>query len=814
MKRALRLLVLLWLVALPVAAIAGPITVQAGDHPAFTRLVLQGQGRPNWKLGRTAQGYALQVDGAGVSFDLGGLFARIDRRRIADVTADGPGRLGIALGCDCHATAFSMSGGRIVVDISDGAPAADSSFEAGLAPADAAPAGSAPAVGPVAGAPDAPRAAAATLSFLPLADAAARPPATWQGPASAVVLGPMPAAPPVAPAAGLGKDAATPAATPPSPDRGLQLPMMVAPPPVLPPDVPAAAIRATEDALLVQLGRAASQGLVEPPAPVVQTPARRDKPPPEPAEAAREAAHPDNRDPPPGTGTLAFHAETSLDRDSREDPAARHLTASGGPCAPDSEVALAEWGSSDPASAQLAAARAALVGEFDRPDAPAVERLAKLYLFLGMGAEARQVLAAFPADKTDRRLLSDIGLLLDDEVVAQDSPLHGMRDCDTQVALWSFLAAPSGNDVRLADADAVVRGFSGLPAELRHVLARRLASRLAEIGATDAARRVRNAVARDSLPGDRLVGMLDAERALRDGKDAAAESSLNGLAEGNDPLSADAVILAVETRLKQGAVPPPGLVEAVSALAFERRDGADGPRFASAAILAQAAAGNFDEAFAGYGRWQTQKPDAGRSATAEGLFGLLAAKANDATFLKEFFAGPGILAEAGADAPQRLALARRLASLGFGDEARGLVSPAMAATPEGRIVLAGTALAQMRPDEAVDELRGLEGPEAAGLRASALSMAGRHGEAAALYAAQGEGEAAADAAWAAGDWAGAARSDRFRQAAAGLGLTGAAGPAPQAGASLAGSRALLDQSAGVRQILKGLLESQPAPAGP
>ncbi|MFO1174643.1 MAG: hypothetical protein U1E48_05485 [Paracoccaceae bacterium] len=813
MRRVLWLLVLLWSVALPAAAVAGRVTVQAGDHLVFTRLVLQGEGRSDWKLGRTAQGYALQVGGAEVAFDLGGLFARIDRRRIADVTADGPGRLAIALGCDCHATAFAMSGGRIVVDIGDGAPARDSPFEVELAPPDAGPT---PASSPVAGT-EAPRAAAATLTFLPLAAPAANPAPDWHGSASTVVLGPGSA--PVTSAPAAVKDAERPAAAPQLPVPGTQLPVMVAPPPVLPPDISGPAIRATEDALLLQLGRAASQGLVEPPAPVTPPPARPDAPPPEPADAAPAMGGPDDdRDPPPGAGAIAFHAETSLDRDSREDPAARHLTASGGSCVPDSEVALAEWGSADPVPAQLASVRAGLVGEFDRPDARAVERLAKLYLFLGMGAEARQVLAAFSADLVDARLLSDIGLVLDDGVVAQDSPLHGMRDCDTQVALWSFLAAPSGNDVRLADTGAVARGFSGLPAGLRHILARRLASRLTEIGATDAARRVRNAVARESQPGDRLVGMLDAERALRNGKPSAAESPLDSLTAGNDPLSAEAVLLAVEARLKQGAAPPPGLVEAVSALAFERRDGADGPRFTSAAILALAAGGKFDEAFASYGRWQTEKPDADRRETAEGLFGLLAGKADDATFLQDFFAGTRMLAEAGAEAPVRLAVARRLVSLGFADEARGLVSPVAAGKTDGRMVLAGAALGQMRPDEALGDLQGLEGPEAGALRAAALSMAGRHGEAAAIYAAQGDLTAAADAAWAAGDWEGAARSDRFRQAAAGLGLTAAAGPASEAGTTLAGSRALLDQSAGVRQILTDLLDSpappQTRPAGP
>ena len=187
-------------------------------------------------------------------------------------------------------------------------------------------------------------------------------------------------------------------------------------------------------------------------------------------------------------------------------------------------------------------------------------------------------------------------------------------------------------------------------------------------------------------------------------------------------------------------------------------------------------------------------------------------KANDTAFLQGFFGERAILAEAGARTPVRLEVADRLVGLGFAEEAGQLVKADPALSGEGQLVLAKAALALYRPSEAEAQLAGLAGAEADRIRAAALSMAGRPHEAAGIYARLGAGEAAA-AAWSAGDWATAANSVRFGAATDALGLTGPGlAPVPDAGATLAASRALLDQSEGVRKTLGTLLEDDAAPA--
>lgn len=783
------------------AAQADTVKVQAGDHDGFTRLVVSPGKMTDWSLGRTMDGYELRLTTPDAQFDVGRIFDRIKRQRIADIGPGArPGALGLTLGCDCHATVFAMGGGKIVIDITDGPPPKSSPFEQDFSAHDdgaATGAGGEGAAVPPQTTPPADtfsKSPSATLSFRRAPDPAATLPAVWQSYGSAVPA-PAPAVPIETPAAN-ASEATRPA---------LSVADFAAPQLPLPMVVPDASMRVTEEELLRQLSRAASQGLVVLPEPVPAGDRAVAKPgSPNSAQAdSKTATFPDSAK---RHTSPAFFAETSLDRDTRDTAMARHLTPVGAVCTPDSDLNLAKWGTDAPADEQISEARAALTGEFDRAEPAAVEKFVKLYLFFGMGYEARQVLITFPVKVPNAQLLADVGTLLDGGTLSGTSALHGMRDCDTQVALWSFLGAPSGQDVKLVDPSVVVRTFSGLPANLRHLLARQLANRMSEVGADDAARAIRNALARKVGAADRVVGMLDAERALDKGYLPTAESKLDQLAVGNDQIAAQAVLLAVTARLKKGEAPPAKLVQAAAALAFEKQDSPDGAVYAQAALLGQAALGSFDEAVASYRRWRVARPEADRAEAAAALFDVVTDKADDARFLADFFGGQDILAESGPEAPVRLKVAARLADLGFGQEARQTLGPEMAQTDAGSLLSAEVALALYRPQEALTNLQGLVGVAAEALRAQALAMAGDRRAAAPLLAGLGNADAAASAAWSGGDFTTAAtQSERMKKAAEGLGLFGVPAQTDAPGTTLSGSKTLLEQSAGVRQALDSLL---------
>ncbi len=141
----IRILILLLGLCLPSLAGAQTAVVRSGEHDGFSRLVVNLPSPSPWRFGRIADGYELRIDRPGLSFDLGQVFTRIPRTRLAAV-APVPGRsaLAISFACACHAVAFEFRPGILVVDLRSGPPDAASAFETPLdteKAADPAPAG-------------------------------------------------------------------------------------------------------------------------------------------------------------------------------------------------------------------------------------------------------------------------------------------------------------------------------------------------------------------------------------------------------------------------------------------------------------------------------------------------------------------------------------------------------------------------------------------------------------------------------------------------------------------------------------------------
>ena len=765
MKAALMAAALL----MPAPAAAQTISVQAGEHATFTRLVLDLPQPTDWQLGRTADGYELRVAGGAPRFDLTKVFRVIPRTRLASIWADpASGTLRIGIACACHAVPFEFRPDIIVIDLRDGPPDVGSTFEAGL------DGGVLP-----------------TLTVQPVSQLRPRPAPNRPAPvppaanrwatvrplAKPVLPGdPFSAMPPDAPPAGTRASDRIDFAANTLP-RLIELPAPVASP----------GVDAMRAALLEQFGRAATAGVIDIDTPVF------------PAVEASGAA-------PPLVARPGPYAHLAIDgvpglaaRPANTDRGA--LTDQGAPCLPDTSFDLSAWADNRPFDAQMAGARARLLGEFDRPDPERVADLVRLHLYFGFGAEARNVLSVFPLDDPDAALWGSMADIVDDRTPPAEGPLADQAACTGRAALWVSLAHPILTASDAPDRASVTGGFSALPVHLRRHLGPALAEKFLAVGDVATAQAIRDAIWR--APGDAGPGaqLIDAHLALERGNVAEATETLADVAGQNGPVAVRALIDLVDARLTLREAVDPGTITALAALAREHRGGPFAPALIRAEMLARGSAGDFDAAF--------RIANSGAVA-ANDLWQLLARVGPDSALLT-YAVLPAGSALPMIEPAARLQIGDRLLTLGFADAA-------LLWLPSGTdsASLLRVARAELQRGDARAALRriaGRTGPEIDLVRAGALAQLGDQGSAATAFGSAGDTEAQVAALWRAQDWTASATTGSLPRRAALEALSPAAAPpSGNAEAPLAQGRALLQDSARAREAILALLQATPAPA--
>lgn len=140
---------------------------------------------------------------------------------------------------------------------------------------------------------------------------------------------------------------------------------------------------------------------------------------------------------------------------------------------------------------EMAGLNARLVGEFDRPDAEVAIELAKLYLSVGIGLEARAILADFAKDHPDAPLFDELAQLLIGEVLPAEAHLR-RPDCMGEQALWrAHAAAMEGDHAAAMAAEANAgRALERLPLYPREMVASTIGLSAVEVGDWDTARRL------------------------------------------------------------------------------------------------------------------------------------------------------------------------------------------------------------------------------------------------------------------------------------------------------------------------------------
>ena len=517
------------------------VRVTSGEHDGFTRLVFDYGQSVDWQVGRSLDGYELQLTDMVRTYDLSNAFKLIGKSRLAAIwAAPDSGNLHIGLACACHVIPFEFRPGIIVVDLKDGAPPEGSSFELALDGAKAAPLEETAPIRPKSRSSSAPPPAASQTESVGAYD--------WTAEAYSAIKYP-------------NKPTAQGVALETKPEVTLANP----------------SLQPLRDSLVEQMARGASQGVVD-------------------------MTGPSDVDMVPTNGAFPSaqirigEGQSSVNRPDRSVNGA--LGAQGANCTPAEHLNIAAWGDEAiPLTDQIAASRTGLSGEFDKPDPSAIARSVQFQLFIGFGAEARQTLRAFDQDYAESAAWTAVAFLIDSEA-DPSSHFAGQAACDGPAALWSVLSA---EDMTVGDAvntGAVRLAFSALPLHLRQQIGPALIEKFLALQDQSTALALRDSIRR--APGEAKEAMIlaEADMDLSQGSAANAEEKANVILADPGPSHVEALIALTEARVAQSLPVEPEVALALEANLTELSGTDIEPKLVEATILAQAASGNFAAAFA------------------------------------------------------------------------------------------------------------------------------------------------------------------------------------------------------------------------
>lgn len=777
---------------------AETVTIRSGEHADFTRLVLYLPRPLDWDLETKENKSTLTIRGNNITFDLGAAFDKISRQRVASLApAPSENALEIELNCDCVVTSFLHENSMLVIDIGDNS---NSEFpEVAEQPQTAAPLFGEADSDPM-------RAISESSNNLEARYSARQPYSFGQvghvttSRAREFYLG-----------FGVALDATSPTAETQATMDEERL----------------ARLKRVKDAelrLIEQIGRAATQGLLS----VQQTQigstlSAENTGEVQPSEEVVEIAQATQSENPMANVNLI--AESSIDRSLLQTVDAMPQTRNGDACLSNEELAIETWGTTADFGAQLGQYRANLFGEFDQPNTGVALELAKLYLFFGFGAEARETLNMVDIAPRQKMLYLSLARIMEQKFDPIPGPLRGQLDCDTAAAFWSALASPEIPQSAEINIAALLRTLNTIPIHLRTHLGPILSERLTLAGEPGAAASVLRVLNRGMERPNSQIHMAEATLEMSEGNLEAASVSLDAVVTANTELSPDALVNLIETLLTRGEAVPPKIADLAGAFAQERRDEPIGQDLRRVHILALADAARFVDAMQELERFKSDKSLSGYRELRSKTVQILAEKADDLTFL-EFALYQSHETPDQIDPDTANFVANRLINLGFSSPASNFIlAPTEgAAGRDRRILRARLALAERRPRRAEAELLGLEGPKVDKLRAQAQSMTGNHGRAQQFYASLDQAVSENSEAWLAEDWDHLATTENEIVAAAAqlmiekktinAGIASEALPEAPAKGVLAQNRDLLGASLAARETINALLGSMtvdPAP---
>ncbi|MEM8569625.1 MAG: hypothetical protein AAGG56_01840 [Pseudomonadota bacterium] len=721
--------------------------IRSGEQAGFSRIVMAIEPTTEWSLETSADRAQVSFPGKALDFKTTGIFDKIPRTRITDVIVESGEtgtRILVKLGCDCRVSTSFVGAQYLALDVSDRETAQ-------------------------------PTETTAVLDSVSIAETTPGPQPEEpisSGQDTAVVIGSN--------NDHLLENALDQAGRAMSADIENDIDPGNAEDLAKREEGVVKEVYAAEEALLRQIERAASQGLLrreerdydettdlaeadpffaktEPPG-LPFEPSNDDLPPALPVSVAPKPAQSH------GLDGLSQHeqieATTVFDRYSSRAPDRIQTSQLPAECVPDHRLDIAYWAVDRPMFEQLPDVRHQIYGEFDKINQNAVNDLARLYLRFGFGAEAESLLNAFGAESAEKRLYIDLARIMDGRDVSPYGPLSRNLACPGRHGLWLAIAGTTPAFRDEAHFNSVEEAFSDLPPDMRMHVAPRLIGNLIDGKHPFEARMIYDIVTRIGDAPSSDLKLSAARLAAMEGDPVFAMQAMSSLVESGAPNADEALKHLVELGLDGGYAIPDRTVIDLRAAAHQYRGTDLEHEFRALVAKALAARAELEAAIS---EIRAAKSEIGQHIFFDTVAVAVLAESDPqrvglANYARIVLSSTDFLSGGVENDVPREQIARHLLDLGLARAAEQIVMPAAGRRAEGKLLLAQAYLTQGDTETARKVINGMPGPEAADLRARSYFLDSN------FSAAQDELDTAgstveADAmAWPSGDWERAQRT--------------------------------------------------------
>ena len=291
-----------------------------------------------------------------------------------------------------------------------------------------------------------------------------------------------------------------------------------------------ASIASLENSLIEQLGRASSQGLMS-----LSVPS---------SESAESRSQLDNlaNDPAPTN----FKVITAIDREALPNSEVSFQTS----CVTESTIDIWNWGNPNGAD-WIHELRSSIADESIEPQDQKLLELVKLYLHLGFGVEARNLLNNTLLNIKESEIYIAMADVIHETENITNSAFLDMTNCNGPAALWAILGTSSLDPGSAVNATAIQRNFYLLPSSLRHHLGPKVAGALRQLEYDEEANAIIESLVHLNPNSNSFLNYLRAEDAIDRGDVKQGKILLRNIIPTGSPQSHIAMVTLLQNSIEE-----------------------------------------------------------------------------------------------------------------------------------------------------------------------------------------------------------------------------------------------------------------------